>query len=76
MLPYIVIILAMVYFVMKGTGFLDELAKSRRTQGEPEEHLGRRLLERMQNDSDMNRRLEVFKEFLGDNNENEDEEGD
>ena len=73
MLPYIVIILAVIYFVMKGTGFLDELAKSRRTQGDPEEKPGWRLLERMRNDSDMNRRLEVFKDFLGDNNEDEEE---
>lgn len=72
MLPYIVVILAVVYFVMKGTGFLDELARSRRTQGDPEEQLGRRLLDRMRNEKDMNRRLEVFKDFLGDNNEDED----
>ncbi len=73
MLPYIVIILAVIYFVMKGTGFLDEFSKSQRTNGDPEEQLGWRLLDRMRNDSEMNRRLEIFKEFLGDNNEDEDE---
>ncbi|MCJ7569180.1 MAG: hypothetical protein MUO58_16800 [Anaerolineales bacterium] len=73
MLPYIVIILAVVYFVMKGTGLLDEFAKSRRTQGDPEESLGRRLLDRMRTESDMNRRLEVFKDYLGNNDEEEDE---
>ena len=73
MLPYIVIILAVIYFVVKGTGFLDELAKSRGAQDDPEEKSGWRLLERMRNDSDMNRRLEVFKDFLGDNNEDEEE---
>lgn len=73
MLPYIVIILAVVYFVMKGTGFLDEFSKSRRTQDDPEEQQGWRLLNRMRNDPEMNRRLEIFKEFLGDNNEDEDE---
>jgi len=72
MLPYIVIILAVVYFVMKGTGFLDEVSKSRRTQDDSEEQPGWRLLDRMRNDSEMNRRLEVFKDFLGDNNEDED----
>ena len=72
MLPYIVILLAVVYFVMKGTGFLDEISKSRRTQDDSEEQPGWRLLERMRNDSEMNRRLEVFKDFLGDNNEDED----
>ena len=64
MLPYIVIILAVVYFVMKGTGFLDEFSKSRRTQDDSEEQPGWRLLDRMRNDSEMNRRLEIFKEFL------------
>ena len=73
MLPYIVIILAVIYFVVKGTGFLDEFAKSQRAQDDPEEKPGWRLLERMRNDSDMNRRLEVFKDFLGDNNEDEEE---
>ena len=72
MLPYIVIMLAVIYFVMKGTGFLDELAQSQRTQGDPEEHLGRRLVDRIRNDADMKRRLEIFKDFLGDNNEDED----
>lgn len=72
-LPFIVIILAVIYFVMKGTGFLDEISKSRGTQGDPEDQQGWRLLDRMRNDSEMNRRLEVFKEFLGDNNEDEDE---
>ena len=72
MLPYIVIILAVIYFVMKGTGFLDDLSRSRRAQGDPEEQPGWRLLDRMRNDSEMNRRLEIFKEFLGDNNEDED----
>ncbi len=71
MLPYIVIILAVIYFVMKGTGFLDELAKSQRKQGDPEKQMGWRLLDRMRNDSDMNHRLEVFKDFLGDNDEEE-----
>ncbi len=73
MLPYIVIMLAVVYFVMKGTGILDEYSKSRHTQDDSEEQPGWRLLERMRNDTEMNRRLEVFKEFLGDNNEDEDE---
>ena len=73
MLPYIVIIFAVVYFVMKGTGFLDEFSKSQRNQGDPEEKQGWRLLDRMRNDSEMNRRLEIFKEFLGENNEDEDE---
>ncbi|MES0340258.1 MAG: hypothetical protein ABUK16_05740 [Anaerolineales bacterium] len=73
MLPYIVIILAVVYFVMKGTGFLDEFSKSQRTQDDPEDQQGWRLLDRMRNDPEMNRRLEIFKEFLGDNNEDEDE---
>ncbi len=72
MLPYIVIILAVVYFVMKGTGFLDEFSRSRRAKDDPEEQPGWRLLDRMRNDSEMNRRLDVFKEFLGDNNEDED----
>ena len=72
-LPFIVIILAVIYFVMKGTGFLDEISKSWGTQGDPEDQQGWRLLERMRNDPEMNRRLEVFKDFLGDNNEDEDE---
>jgi len=72
MLPFIVITLAVVYFVMKGTGFLDELAQSQRSQGDPEEHMVRRFVDRMRNDADMNRRLEIFKEFLGENNEDED----
>ncbi|MCK5634995.1 MAG: hypothetical protein KAI06_07905, partial [Anaerolineales bacterium] len=64
MLPYIVIMVAVIYFVLKGTGFLDELARSQRMQGDPEEHLGRRLVDRIRNDADMNRRLEVFKDYL------------
>jgi hypothetical protein len=72
MLPYIVIIVAVIYFVIKGTGFLDEFSHSRRAQDDPEEQPGWRLLDRLRNDSEMNRRLEVFKEFLGDNNEDED----
>ncbi len=72
MLPYIVIILAVVYFVLKGTGFLEEFSKSRRTQDDSEEQPGWRLLDQMRNDSEMNRRLEVFKDFLSDNNEDED----
>ena len=72
MLPYIVIILAVVYFVLKGAGFLEELSKSRRTQDDSEEQPGWRLLDQMRNDSEMNRRLEVFKDFLSDNNEDED----
>jgi hypothetical protein len=72
MLPYIVITLAVIYFVMKGTGFLDELARSQRKQDDPEKQMGWRLLDRTRNDSDMNHRLEVFKDFLGDNDEEED----
>jgi hypothetical protein len=72
MLPYIVITLAVIYFVMKGTGLLDEIARSWRSQGDREEQNIRRWFERGSADGDLNHRLEVFKDFLVDDNEVDD----
>ena len=72
MLPYIVITLAVIYFVMKGSGLLDELARSRRSKVDREGPIPQGWLERLSKETDLNHRLEVFKDFLMDDHEDED----
>jgi hypothetical protein len=70
MLPYIVITAAIVFFLLKRSGIFDDL---RAQDGEG--HLsprrwGRRVMREIEQDPELNQRLEVFKDFL-DNQQDE-----
>jgi hypothetical protein len=60
MLPYIVIFAAILYFVLRGLGWIDELAV-RRSRRPREQSSGARRIQQAQEEA---RRLEVYKQFL------------
>lgn len=72
LLPWFVIGAAILFFVLKASGALDLLADYGRDRPETKQHWGRKLLENAKDDPELNRRLEVFKDFLNDQSEPED----
>ena len=60
MLPYIVIFAAILYFVVRSLGWIDELA-ARRSMKPRERAPGVRAIQQSQEEA---RRLEVYKQFL------------
>jgi hypothetical protein len=72
MLPYIVITAAIIFFLLQRSGLFDEL---RRREQDPESHRrrwGKRVQRELEQDPEVNQRLEVFKDFL--DREQDDEE--
>ena len=63
-LPVIVIGAAVLFFVLKATGALDRLADLGKDRPETKMRWGKKLLENAKDDPDLNRRLQVFKDFL------------
>lgn len=63
MLPYIVIGAAIFYFLLRKSGFFESL---QRLEGadQPRQRWGRRIIQEIESDPDLNQRLEVFKDFL------------
>ncbi len=66
MLPVIVILLVLLYFILKATGLLDEII---RIQRNPSETAWRQFFERWEPVED--ERLEVYRDFLDDDSESE-----
>lgn len=64
LLPLVVIGAAVLFFVLKATGALDRLADSGRDRPETKRRWGQELLENAKDDPELNRRLQVFKDFL------------
>ena len=68
MLPYIVLVAAAIYFVIQGIGWLDELA-DRRSSAERKGHW-----EEVEPSGALgDKRLEVFREFLDPDDEDQDQ---
>ena len=66
LLPFVVIGAAILFFILKASGALDLLAGSGRDRPETKRRWGRDLLESAKDDPELNRRLQVFKDFLDD----------
>ncbi len=65
MLPYIVITAAIMYFLLRKSGFFESL--QRQDGNRPSRKIwGRQILRELQEDPELNKRLEVFKDFLED----------
>jgi len=68
MLPYIVLVAAALYFIVKGTGWLDELADRRRSS------VGTSSWQEIKRpDPIEDKRLEVFRQYLDPDSEEGDE---
>jgi hypothetical protein len=72
LLPLVVIGAAILFFVLKASGALDRLADSGKDHPEAKRRWGQELLENAKDDPDLNRRLQVFKDFLDDQSGGED----
>ena len=70
MLPYIVIFAAILYFLLRGLGWIDEFA-DRRSRKPRERSPGPRAIQQAQEEA---RRLEVYKQFLEGDSDPPDEE--
>ena len=68
MLPYLVIFAAILYFVFRGMGWIDELAERRSKPRRPSQGMRRLQAE------EEARRLEVYKQFLEGDSDPPDEE--
>jgi hypothetical protein len=73
MLPFIVITAAILFFVLQRSGIFEDIrgqaGNSRRTR----RRWGERVMRELERDPELNKRLEVFKDFL-DNEPNEPDE--
>jgi hypothetical protein len=72
LLPWVVIGAAILFFVLKASGVLDLLADLSQDRPETKQHWSRKLLESAKDDPELNRRLEVFKDFLDNQSDPED----
>jgi hypothetical protein len=57
---------AIIFFILKASGVLDLLAHSGKDRSETKRRWGQELLENAKDDPELNRRLQVFKDFLDD----------
>jgi hypothetical protein len=64
MLPYIVIVAALVFFLLKRSGIFDNLTGENGDTDSARRHWGKRVLRELERDPETNKRLEVFKDFL------------
>ncbi len=64
LLPLFVIGAGILFFVLKASGTLDRLADLGKDHPETKRRWGQELLENAKGDPDLNRRLQVFKDFL------------
>jgi hypothetical protein len=72
MLPYIVITAAIVFFLLKRSGIFDDLRAQDGDRGNTRRRWGKRIQRELEQDPELNQRLEVFKDFL-DNQQDEEE---
>ncbi|MDF1499443.1 MAG: hypothetical protein P1P76_03115 [Anaerolineales bacterium] len=72
LLPLVVIGAAILFFVLKASGVLDLLADSGKDRPDSKRRWGQELLENAKDDPELNRRLQVFKEFLDEKSDAED----
>lgn len=70
MLPYIVITAAIVFFLLKRSGIFDDLRAQDGEGRTSRRRWGRRVMREIEQDPELNQRLEVFKDFL-DNQQDE-----
>ena len=71
MLPLVALSLAVLFFVMLRSGILDDLAKGIRGERSPDGRTTGRLLA-PEDDPEVSKRLEVFKDFLEGDEDQED----
>lgn len=63
MLPYIVIAAAILFFLLKRSGFFESLS-SQDGKEKTRRRWGQRVMRELGQDPELNQRLEVFKDFL------------
>ena len=63
MLPFIVIAAAIVFFLLKRSGFFESL-RAQDDDQKPPRRWRQRLMQELEQDPELNQRLEVFKDFL------------
>lgn len=71
MLPYIVISAAIIFFLLQKSGLFEDLRARQDDRPRDRKHWGRRVLEKLEQDSETAERLEVFKDFLDSQAEDE-----
>jgi hypothetical protein len=64
MLPYIVITAAIVFFLLKRSGIFDDLRAQDGKDRTARRRWGSRIKRELEQDPELNQRLEVFKDFL------------
>ena len=64
MLPYIVIVAAVLFFLLKRSGIFENLNREKSDTDASRRHWGKRVLRELERDPETNKRLEVFKDFL------------
>jgi hypothetical protein len=64
MLPYIVIVAALLFFILKRSGIFENLSGEKSDTDASRRHWGKRVLRELERDPETNKRLEVFKDFL------------
>ena len=64
MLPYIVITAAIVFFLLKRSGVFEDLRVQDGKDNTSRRWWGRRVMRELEQDPELNQRLEVFKDFL------------
>jgi hypothetical protein len=72
MLPYIVITAAIIFFLLQRSGLFEELRRRDRDVDRPRRRREERVQRKLDHDPEVNQRLEVFKDFL--EREQDDEE--
>lgn len=72
LLPFIAIGAAILFIILKASGALDALADSGTDRAQSKRKWGQELLENAKDDPELNRRLEVFKDFLDEQSNAED----
>jgi hypothetical protein len=66
MLPFVVVLSAIVFLILKISGFLDEFTNAMRGYWETRDGRIREIMKELSVDKDADDRLEVFREFLSD----------
>lgn len=64
MLPYIVITAAIIFFLLQRSGLFEDLRSRQNDRPRDRKRWGRRMLRELEQDPDTAERLEVFKDFL------------
>ena len=64
MLPFIVISAAILFFLLNRSGVFNDARRGNGEKGRARKRWGQRFLDELESDPELNQRLDVFKDFL------------